>query len=204
MKKLLMTTLLLLLNACAPSGTKENEIFQDVTLIDGTVTFDTLKRTILVPQCLRCHSWVQDEAQVGIRVVPGSPATSPLFIQVQSGRMPQGGPALSSTQLSIVEAYIKGGSNNPPPPPPPLTATYSSLKIHLFDRSCTMCHNGESRRIPDLRNYQNVVRHSDETLSEIDIGSMPPLDRQGNPRAPIPSEEVINVLHQWVANGMPE
>jgi len=204
MKKRLILISLLILNACAPSGTKENELFQDVTLISGTVTFDTLKRTILVPQCLRCHTWVQDEAQLGIRVVPGSPATSPLFLQVQSGRMPQGGPALSSNQLAIVEAYIKGGSDNPPPPPPPLMATYSSLKIHLFDRSCTSCHNGESRRIPDLRSYQNVVRHIDDVVSEIDIGSMPPLDRQGNPRAPQPSDEVINALHQWVDNGMPQ
>lgn len=188
--------------ACAPSGTKENEIFQDITLITGTVSFAELQQKFLVPQCLRCHAWVQDEASVASRVVAGNPAGSPLFIQVQSGRMPQGGPPATRGQIALLEAYIKGGGSNLPPPPP-LEPKYASLKFHLFDKSCTMCHNGQNRRIPDLRNV-NVIRNEiEDILSEIDIGSMPPLDAQGNPKAPIPSDEVIKVLNQWVKLGMP-
>lgn len=204
MKFLIIVLTFIFAVSCAPSGTNENLLFQDITLISGKVSFNELKTKLLVPQCVRCHAWAQDEVAVNSRIVVGIPAASPLFIQVSSGRMPQGGPPVAKAQLALLEAYIKGGGDGPQTPPPELKPTYASLKFHLFDKSCTMCHNGQNPRIPDLRSYARVTDEIEDVLSEIDIGSMPPRDQNGNARAPMPSDEVINVLNQWVRLGMPQ
>ncbi len=70
------------------------------------VTFEQLKNDLLLGKCLRCHAWVKSEDEVLKRVVPGEPNSSELFMQVDSGNMPIGGPVLSSDELDLVFNYI--------------------------------------------------------------------------------------------------
>lgn len=70
------------------------------------VTFAMLRSAIFDNQCMRCHDWVSDEQQVRSRITPGSPETSLIYIMVESGRMPRGGPVLSLEQLDLLRRYI--------------------------------------------------------------------------------------------------
>ncbi len=137
MKNIILNTLigvfaLLTLVSCIEAGSDEGGTFKVIDPItvgeNDPVTFAMLKQSILEPMCLRCHSWVSDEAKVDTRIVPGNPDGSSLFRIVESGSMPVGGPALTLDQLDIVRRYIAdkgkdqgtgGGDVTPNPNPNP-------------------------------------------------------------------------------------
>lgn len=194
---------LFLLVACEKSGTNEHTLFQAAPSLENGVSFAQLNSFILKPMCLRCHAWAADETQVRARTVPGNPDASALYVRIANGSMPQGGPVATSIQLEVVETYIKGLRPSPGPGPAPLKPTYASLKVHLFEKSCTMCHNPDSRRRKPFTTYEEVTALVDDIQLELDMGSMPPLDDEGNPRAPVPTEEVLNAFREWVVAGMP-
>lgn len=203
MKHICFLFLMLLLFACEKSGTNEATLFQAApTIGEGGVDFATLKSFILTPKCIRCHGWVADEGQVQSRITAGNPETSTLYIRLVNGSMPQGGPALTSSELAVVASYINGPAGNTPAPQIPLTPTYGSLKVHLFEKSCTSCHN-TSGRDPDLSQLTEIRHEIDEIQDQLDFGTMPPLDNEGNPRAPVPTQEVLDTFREWVLNGMP-
>ncbi len=201
-----MKTLLLLmfiLVGCEKSGTSEHTLFQAAPSIEGGVDFATLNSFILKPMCLRCHAWAGDEGQVQSRIVPGNPDASSLYVRMANGSMPQGGPAATSAQLDVVAAYINGPAGTNPVPTIELKPTYESLKVHLFDKSCTMCHNGESRRLDDFTQLDEIKDEISDIQDQLDFGTMPPLDDEGNPRAPVPTQEVLDTFREWVVLGMP-
>lgn len=201
MKTLLL--LLFILVGCEKSGTSEHTLFQSAPSIEGGVDFATLNSFILKPMCLRCHAWAGDEGQVQSRIVPGNPDASSLYVRMANGSMPQGGPAATSAQLDVVAAYINGPAGTNPVPTIELKPTYESLKVHLFDKSCTMCHNGESRRLDDFTQLDEIEDEISDIQDQLDFGTMPPLDDEGNPRAPVPTQEVLDTFRDWVVLGMP-
>lgn len=198
-----MLILLFLLVGCEKSGTSEHKLFQATPPIEGGVDFATLNSFILKPLCLRCHAWAADEGQVQSRVVAGNPEASSLYVRMANGSMPQGGPALTSAQLEVVAAYINGPATSNPVPTIELKPTYESLKVHLFEKSCTMCHNATARRLDDFTQYEEITEEITDIQDQLDFGTMPPLDDEGNPRAPVPTQEVLDIFREWVTLGMP-
>jgi hypothetical protein len=73
---------------------------------NGEVTFVSLKEKIFEPRCVKCHKWILDEIEVQSRLKPGSPETSDLFLQVESGDMPPKGDDLTTEQLEMLRQYI--------------------------------------------------------------------------------------------------
>jgi len=195
--------LLLLLAGCQESGTNEGQLFRTIPAATGAVSFSTLRDFILKPQCVGCHGWAQDEAQVRTRIIPGNAKASSLYVELATGKMPRGGGTLSPQQLKLVENYINGPLGEAPPVIA-LKPTYESLKVHLFEKSCTQCHNDNSRRLESFTTYENVTDEINDIVSAIENGEMPPLDADGNPRAPVPSDEVLATLQEWVVLGMPK
>lgn len=198
--KTMMLTMLFLMVACEKSGTNEQALFQSTPPISDRVSFETLRSFILGPKCVSCHGWVNDEALVRNRVVAGNALGSSLYIRMANGSMPQGGPALTSAQLAVVEAYINGSTTAEPIPA--VAPTYASLKINLFQNSCTGCHKpgGRSPNLNDLNEIRDEITSIEEQL---DFGLMPPLDDDGNPKAPVPTQEILDAFREWVINGMP-
>jgi mono/diheme cytochrome c family protein len=84
------------------------------------VTFTQLNQDIIQPKCISCHSASADSggvdlgsyAGVAAQVVAGNPAQSTLYLQVESGQMPKGGPALSESELAEVYNWIAQGAQN--------------------------------------------------------------------------------------------
>lgn len=70
------------------------------------VDFQQLKKDILEVNCLGCHRSMGDEQSLKNFITPGKPETSPLFIAVDSGRMPPFGGRLSQKKVDLVEQYI--------------------------------------------------------------------------------------------------
>ena len=115
--------------------------------------------------------------------------------------MPLGGPQLTPDELKMVADYINGPIV--PVPTIELKPTYASLKVHLFEKSCTMCHNASSGRLDDFTRYGEIKDEIEDIEEQLDFGTMPPLDSNGNPRAPVPTQEVLNTFREWVRRGLP-
>jgi uncharacterized membrane protein len=83
-------------------------------------TFSQVNQQILQPKCVGCHasgsspdfSSYSSFAQSTAYVVAGNAAQSSFYTAVSSGRMPQGGTALTQAELSIVSSWIDAGAKN--------------------------------------------------------------------------------------------
>jgi len=86
------------------------------------VTFSTIRSTILVPKCVRCHQGPQAPDGIDLSIysslvsnqvfVAGDPANSDIFVQVSTGQMPFGGPKLSADEIQAIHDWIQQGAQN--------------------------------------------------------------------------------------------
>jgi len=90
-------------------------------LLLAVVNFENKIAPVLIERCLPCHSSVK--ASGGVRlttnvsvsrvVVPGQPERSPLYLTVESGSMPPGGPQLPKDQRDAIREWIREGAKWP-------------------------------------------------------------------------------------------
>ncbi|PWU17975.1 MAG: hypothetical protein C5B49_07910 [Bdellovibrio sp.] len=79
-------------------------------------TFSEINSQIIQPNCLVCHSsgtytfTTYDTLIAGGVVKSGSPSTSTLYLDVSSGKMPQGGTPLSTTDVNAIDNWISAGA----------------------------------------------------------------------------------------------
>lgn len=197
-------------------------------------SFEFLKTNILDLQCLRCHSSANAKGDVDLSsygtimstpglVVVGHSSTSTLFTEIESGAMPEDGPALSASDVALIQQWIDSGAPNgdfaqsePPSQPPPVipeppqptpVASYQDIQIKIMNKSCVSCHSGSkpSGRV-DLANYQKLMANTrpvvvqpgaaDKSLlyTEITSGSMPPKGMKVDPA-------LVALLKTWINDG---
>ncbi len=94
------------LNNRSSSINPETNLNSPVNSPSTKVSFEQLQNELLFGKCLKCHSWVNSQEELNKRVIPGEPNSSSLFMQVDSGNMPIGGPVLNSDELDLVFNYI--------------------------------------------------------------------------------------------------
>jgi mono/diheme cytochrome c family protein len=204
MNKLFWIFIFLLMAACkVQTGTDESSRFQVFNYANSKVDFAAIRDNVLKPQCMQCHSWSTNETEVIKRIVPGDPSTSALYKIVLSGQMPAGKPRLTDQSLGMLEQYILHVNSNQAIKPIPLAATYASLKVHLFEKSCTRCHNPDVRikhtKRPLLTSKEAIIARFDDILYSMtdawnmNDNEMPPATSD----VPRVSEEVINMLIKW-------
>src|SRR5271169_5545536 len=76
---------------------------------------------VLMERCVPCHNSVKAMGSVRLTtkvavsrvVVPGAPEKSPLYLTVESGSMPSGGPQLPKDQRDAIRDWIKEGAKWP-------------------------------------------------------------------------------------------
>ena len=198
---------------CIEAGSNEGSTFKEIEPVvinpGDTVSFATLKSSILEPMCLRCHGWAADEAKVATRIVPGNPDSSRLFAVVEDGSMPADGPALTLDQLDIVRQYIIGKGKNPGDgttnpgdsdgddddsgdddsgvEPLPARVTFSELNEKILTPKCLRCH-GDMGSEAGLAQYLTPGRSTTSLLYEVvEDGSMP------RRSAPLTEDELLLV-----------
>jgi len=86
------------------------------------VTYSFIRSTILVPKCARCHQGPDAEEGIDLTVysslvsnqvfVAGDPANSDIFMQVNAGIMPYGGPKLSADEIQAIHDWIQEGAQD--------------------------------------------------------------------------------------------
>ena len=71
------------------------------------ISLEFIQEKVLIPQCIQCHAWVSDPAQIQRRVTAGSPETSRLFRVMENGRMPpRPAPPVGTDDLELMREYI--------------------------------------------------------------------------------------------------
>jgi hypothetical protein len=74
----------------------------------SSVSFDTLKTSILQPKCMQCHQDFGTQAGLQPYVTAGNPQKSSLYEASVSGSMPPSGPALTADELTMMKTFISG------------------------------------------------------------------------------------------------
>ena len=93
--------------SCAQNlGSAGDEQFKVVDFANEVISFDLVQENVLIPKCLKCHGWIGDETEILKRIVVGSPEESPLFLLIDNGAMPLGGPELTEQEKRLVYDYI--------------------------------------------------------------------------------------------------
>lgn len=110
MRLILLLFLLFSLQSCLEAGSDEASVFQIRQPVQiqpsQEVTFAMLQSAIFDNQCKACHAWSTNEAAVRSRIVPGNPQASRVYLRVEDGSMPLGGPELTLEQLDLLRRYI--------------------------------------------------------------------------------------------------
>lgn len=112
----LSTTFFLILTACNYREEKNVKVFS------SGPSYISVREEIFKPNCYRCHSGSSAEMGIDLSsyselmksengvITPGEPLSSTLYLNVQSGRMPPGGPRLSDGEIKIIADWIKNGA----------------------------------------------------------------------------------------------
>ena len=111
------------------------------------------------------------------------------------------GPLKFSTNEIAKIDPVKKPDTTPPPEKPDTPVivedkTYTKLKVDLFDKSCTGCHNPKKPKRMDLTSKENIIQNTDDIIYRMtdafDMGFdyMPP---KGDPVKP----ELIALLKDW-------
>lgn len=191
-------------------------------------SFTSVRTYILEPKCLGCHTGpsspegadlsTYEALMNGGWVVPGSPATSRLFLSVTRGNMPKNAPRLSETELGLLENWIVAGatagppSNQPPPEPEPEpepSATWAWVGGVYFKKNCLQCHDGTHEKTKlDLRTHATAMEFSGDVLKaiEADIPELSGVYRSLSeklmpPKGPEASEKELAAIYQWISEG---
>lgn len=107
-----MKTLFLLftLVSCDQLASKGDLEFESQTplMAETKISFTELKQKVLSSnRCLNCHGFFANEEEALKRVEPGRPELSILYILMESGNMPLGGPKVSDEDLGFLKTYIE-------------------------------------------------------------------------------------------------
>ena len=100
-----------------PAGAVPGNASPTPTGSGAPVTFQQVNQGILQPSCVSCHSSgypnfssYSSFAQDPTLIVPGNPEQSQVYIQVQTGQMPQGGPPLNQATIDLIYQWIEQGA----------------------------------------------------------------------------------------------
>ena len=111
MKNILILAIVLF----AGCGTPPKSTIDPNIIVDST--YSSISKNILNKSCINCHGqsggYSYESYNNTIRSVsPGFPDSSPMYLALKSGRMPQVGPKLSDQQLQSVKNWISNGAKN--------------------------------------------------------------------------------------------
>jgi cytochrome c553 len=151
------------------------------------LTFEVLKREVLVPHCQRCHNSETDTEEnfvswteffVTPMVIPGDAENSELYQMVLSGAMPKKAPKLSSDETNMIRDFINSlgpdeeepGEEEPteeeptdpvgpadPVEPPAPVVTFEELNTKVLQQSCVFCHRGQMADEAALLGWQDFL-----------------------------------------------
>lgn len=91
-----------------------------VAATNPNATYTWIAANVLTPRCLNCHGPTRRDGGVDFRtytstirtLTAGNAARSPLYTEVASGSMPEGGTRLTTVQVQAIQDWINAGALN--------------------------------------------------------------------------------------------
>ena len=156
--------LLSVLLAFISCGKKSDLIFIDNTpkpriQKEELITFEDLKREILVPHCIVCHKKSDTEEGIAKWVKAGDPENSKLFLVVKEGRMPKNSSPLSLSDVEFIRQYIIDLNKFQKLE----TVNFETLKNEILVPHCLTCHN----KMDNEENLQRWVNQEEPLKSRL-------------------------------------
>lgn len=115
--RFLFSVALLCLGACSY---REEKVAKKI--LTESPSFVSVSEQIFKPNCYSCHLGANAAQGVDLSdyrgllssgagvISEGEPLNSTLYLNIQSGRMPPGGPRLSDSEIKMVYEWIKAGA----------------------------------------------------------------------------------------------
>ncbi|MCB0411443.1 MAG: hypothetical protein KDD22_02885 [Bdellovibrionales bacterium] len=176
--------------------------------IQGKTTdldFETIKKNILEPMCMSCHTG-RHAAFQNYGMVKASAAEILERVKALGNRRmpPVAEPQLDSQSLAQLEEWIEAGApqfSKPigpaPEEPKPASVGFEDIRKSIFvPYHCMDCH-------AQFRDYNTAKKSALSILGSIDSGAMPFPRRKGLAVEPVTSE-LKEMLKAWVEQGTPE
>jgi mono/diheme cytochrome c family protein len=177
----------------------------DVATLRGWITSQVPDPTpVFQAKCIKCHAGANPAGRMDLskslgdlrsisEVKPGDAASSPLYLRVTNpaGRMPPGGPALSDSDVKLIQGWIN--SLNDP--------------TVVINGKCMPCHRGANaaggmnlaKPLADLANLKEIAKGDpDESLLDKRIrGRVQPLMPPPDSRLTL-SDAEVGILEHWI------
>lgn len=176
-----------------------------------SLTFEKMNTDIFSSSCVQCHPGYADYNTVFNE-------RDEILAAVLENRMPKNAPALNDGLKSILSAWVRagapfGGRGNLPDPIE-LEANWESLSKRVFFPKCVQCHNPNGQAsFLDLSTRQKFFEQRDYLLNNFeDVEQSYLIEILRDPEEPMPpewsdldrlSEKEIEVIIQWIKNGLP-
>ncbi len=144
---------LLFLCSCGARGPL---FFEAPMAIQGEVSFQNLKTSIIETKCLSCHSDFAEEKNLLPYIDGNDPDKSKLFEVVKDGSMPIDAPQLTSIELEMVRSYITSIEIGP----------FQKLKNEVLVPKCLGCHK-------KMGDEENLKKWGSKLLLRTQDGTMP-------------------------------
>lgn len=179
--------LLIALAGCDQLASKGNLEFerQEPLTAETEVSFKDLTEKIFAPSnCLSCHATFSDEAQIKMRVEAGRPELSSLYILIENGNMPPGGPKVSDENLAYLKKYIEQLASTDTPDETDggdqggedeIRVTLAQINEQIIEKySCSSCHSAY-RDLPSAIDEEVVPGDPSSSLfyTVLESGFMP-------------------------------
>lgn len=188
----------------------------DPTMSDpytGLITYEVDVKPILTQLCVACHNATRHEDGVDLSSFSLAKAQiddiieSMLEEEDDDDLMPPSGRVddaiIETLILWKIDGLLQGQEPvNPDSGPSDGNYSYAANISALIDENCILCHGASSPAAGfDISTYQKTVDQIDIFLQRIDLqtgqaGVMPPAGRM--------DESVIQMIKDWVEQGMPE
>ncbi len=121
-----------------------------------------------------------------------------------------GGFLSSCNPLSLEKGDLRLRDNTKPfivfeEPVEPVAPNFKSVYQNFIKKSCLDCHNAKSPRV-SFETKQDIIDNADDIVFYTEDGCMlgscmPETDRNGVPKRPVPTEEIIDAFKTWANNG---
>jgi mono/diheme cytochrome c family protein len=201
-------------------------------------SFAALNQNIFLPKCGQCHNSSAAKGGVDLssyrailggtnQIVPGNPAQSRVYTEVQTGDMPDAGAPLSSVEVQAIQDWILAGAPNgsfavasaapsnvaPTPVPTPAVvgsaASYADIQTQIFNQSCVKCHSGaQAKSHVDLSSYDALMNGPRRDLIQpgsLDQSMVYTEIQSGDmpPKGTAVTAADLELLRQWILAGAP-
>jgi len=216
--------LAILLSGCSYSiqKTVQPEVPPSSQYKTSELTYGSVYTRVFRASCVGCHG-TSGNVNLESYAAARSHLTKIYQSTILERKMPKAPTApLTADQLGLLNAWIQAGAPESSPgeePPPPLEPTFESIRTHILEPKCLMCHapGKPVARIP-LVTRENLLNspldivvpgNAEEsgiilavTSERPDKLMPPPKDENGQPTGFSKlSNEEIRILSEWINRG---